>query len=141
MDVIITSIITFFGTIFGTIIGAVITAKVIWKTSKRESEDKFKLAALDKRLDAYQEAYGILINLQNELIFENLPEGLHDSFSEITKLIKKSFLLLDSKSRDALINVYSTLPNSFDISKFSNIEEQKKSKEELEKLCLKQLLP
>jgi hypothetical protein len=88
--------------IIGAIIVAIITTVVQWKIASKEREiregerkDKFKLAALDKRMDIHQEAY----YRWSKIIHLRFKNDVDNVLLESVEWYNKNCLFLDSKSR------------------------------------------
>ena len=84
------------------ILGAGIVTLFEWIKSKRESIDKFKLVALDKRLAAHQKAYEIMVSLAADFFFlkKESPEKI--SLKKLADFLNKNCLYLDKESWSAI---------------------------------------
>jgi len=84
--------------LIGTILGALITTGYQWFWSARERQDKFRLVALEKRLEVHQEGYSIW----RKLIFSlNKTEELSKIVTTGQEWWENNCLYLDEKSRSA----------------------------------------
>lgn len=86
----------------GALIVAIITTFVQWRIAKKDRElrekeryDKFRLAALDKRLDIHQEAY----YRWSKMIHLRFKEDVDNILLGSVEWYNKNCLFLDSKSR------------------------------------------
>jgi hypothetical protein len=99
--------------LIGVIIGAIIGAAVSIYVSHRESADRFKLVALEKRLAVHQQAY----SLWRDLMFSmNSDEGGQKAY-ECERWWQDNCLYLDKKSSDSfhtatlVANTFGQIPN------------------------------
>jgi hypothetical protein len=84
--------------LIGTILGALITTGYQWFWSARERQDKFRLAALEKRLEVHQEAF----SLWRKLLFSlSKPAELSQIVMEGQEWWDNNCLYLDEKSRSS----------------------------------------
>ena len=93
----------FFG-LLGVIIGALITAWV----SNNELNSRFRLAAVEKRLEVYQNAYTLWRRLYFNLYN---TDGIWAIALECQDFWEKNCLYLDQKSRDTFNKAYMSASN------------------------------
>jgi len=119
-------------TLVGVIIGSAISTITQLIISKRERKDKFRLAALDKRLEAHQEAYTLWIELIN-LITIISDEKFWNTYNKAKDWWNKNCLYLDDKSKlnfnECLMNFFQFYPFAFNGSKSGEDEALKQIKE------------
>lgn len=85
--------------ILGTVLGASITQFTKWHISQQERMDKFRLAALDKRLETQQKAYSYWYELLWSL---NNKDRLDEMIMKCQDFWKDNCLYLDPESRKSL---------------------------------------
>ncbi len=111
--------------LIGVIIGSDVTTIPQWIIAKRERADKFRLAALEKRLAIHQEAYAIWLELLNAL---SEPLNRLNVVVNAEKWWWKNCLYLDQKSRGAFRESYVLVDN------YENYVNDSKEKEVWEKV-------
>lgn len=84
--------------LIGTILGVLIATGYQWFWSVRERQDKFRLAALEKRLEVHQEAYTLWLEL---LWSVSKSDERIEVISKGQDWWNKNCLYLDSKSMEA----------------------------------------
>src|SRR5437660_7577904 len=80
--------------LFGALVGSLVTGQI----ARANRKDLLRLAAVEKRLDAHQEAYALWYHLLNAL---HDRDRVHDAAVECQEWWKKHCLYLDPKSRRA----------------------------------------
>ena len=96
--------------LLGPLLGVLITIHVQLKISEKERKDKFRLAALDKRLEVHQEAYTLWSNLTKAV---SKPEEREKIAHECEEFWKKNCLYLEDKAGDEFQRCY-VLANLWD---------------------------
>ena len=87
--------------VLGTVLGASISQFALWSISKQEAFDKFRLAALDKRLEVHQQAF----TLWRELMWStNEERKLSEEIRKCQLFWKENCLYLDPKSRSSCLS-------------------------------------
>ena len=87
----------------GTILGVAISGVISWFIARKEQTNRFRLAALDKRLEKHQEAYALWIRLLTNLFNEN---ELNAVVIECQNWYDNNCLFLDGASRTAFKQAY-----------------------------------
>ena len=96
--------------LLGILLGSYITNRAQLKISEKERKDRFKLAALDKRLEVHQEALTLWWNLVGAL---TKPEERRKIAHECEEFWKKNCLYLEDKASDEFQTCY-VLANLWD---------------------------
>lgn len=95
-------------TIIGVIIGALSGAFITLYTQRIERKDKFRMAAIEKRLEAHQKAYA-----QCDAIYQILDERdkdvIGDVISDMRKLLTNYSLYLEKGTRKKFVEVRGAL--------------------------------
>lgn len=99
----IAALIVAFISFLGTILGIAISAGISWYIARKEQNNRFRLAALDKRLDKHQEAYALWIRLLTNLFNEKELNGV---VIECQNWYDNNCLFLDGPSRTAFKQAY-----------------------------------
>lgn len=90
-------------TFIGVLAGTAIAGSIQYWLSESERRHKLRLAALDKRLQAHQEAY----SLWRKLLFaDKQGDGVHDVVSECQDWWETNCLYLSSEAREAFRKAY-----------------------------------
>jgi hypothetical protein len=106
--------------IAGTLLGVGISTGVQLVISNRERADKFKLAALEKRLEVHQKAFSLWYDLMWSV---NKDEARDEMVKKCDDFWKTHCLYLDEKSREAFRTA--TIAAPF-VHIFENTESMKK---------------
>jgi len=87
--------------VLGTVLGASISQFALWSISEQEAIDKFRLAAVDKRLEVHQKAF----TLWRELMWStNEEKKLSEEIRKCQLFWKENCLYLDPKSRSSCLS-------------------------------------
>ena len=104
-----------FANFISAIIGGVIVAVVNWVISKRQLMNQLKLAVLEKRLSAHQNAFGRIARLRSDVYKEN---------TEFKNIINNNWewwydncLYLDKKCRESLPRACNAATSWYTLSK------------------------
>ena len=109
----------------GALIGASIPAIISWNISHRERTDRFRLVALEKRMEVHQDAFQIW----RKLIFSlNKPKERDEIVLRGQDWWNKNCLYLDAKSRDSF---HSSLILAWGIDNSMSVKERRKEFNEI----------
>jgi len=87
--------------VLGTVLGASISQFAQWSIFKQEETAKFRLAAVDRRLEVHQKAF----TLWRELMWStNDEKNLSEAIRQCQSFWKNNCLYLDPKSRNSCLN-------------------------------------
>lgn len=98
----------------GAVVGAAIAASVQFVTSRSEQLDRYRLAAIEKRLQAHQEAFALWIKLLSKVHSENEIGAV---VMECQTWWENNCLYLEEKARKAFRTAYTCAFNHKDYLK------------------------
>lgn len=114
------------------IVGLLVGWFVTYTKFKIERKDKFRMAAIDKRLEAHQRAYAVCLHFWEVVDSDNIEE-IKSVTKEAKELMTNYSLYLESDTRKLMVrtigffNAY--CPREKFINKFEGEEERKKALE------------